>query len=85
MARIEEFYSELYDSDQAVTIQTDPEKVPPIMAWKAKAALREIKDGKEVEKDQVKMKTLKVGDGTIAKELGMLYTNCVTEVRPTHL
>ena len=28
---------------------------------------------------------LKVGDGTIAKELGMLYTNCVTEVRTTHL
>ena len=25
MERIEEFYSELYDSDQAVTIQTDPE------------------------------------------------------------
>ena len=33
MERIEEFYSELYDSDQAVTIQTDPEEVPPIMAW----------------------------------------------------
>ena len=28
MARIEEFYLELYDSDQAVTIQTDPEEVP---------------------------------------------------------
>ena len=27
MERIEEFYSELYDSDQAVTIQTDPEEV----------------------------------------------------------
>ena len=26
MERIEEFYSELYDSDQAVTIQTDPKK-----------------------------------------------------------
>ena len=26
MERIEEFYLELYDSDQAVTIQTDPEK-----------------------------------------------------------
>ena len=32
MERIEEFYSELYDSDQAVTIQTDPKEVPPIMA-----------------------------------------------------
>ena len=61
------------------TIQTDPEIVPPIMAWKVDAALRETKDGKEVDKYQVKIKTLKVGDGTIAKELGMLYTNCVTE------
>ena len=61
------------------TIQTDPEIVPPIMAWKVEAAQRETKDGKEVEKDQVNIKTLKVGDGTIAKELGMLYTNCVTE------
>ena len=33
MERIEEFHSELYDSDQAVTIQTDPKKVPPIMAY----------------------------------------------------
>ena len=33
MERIEEFYSELFDSDQAVTIQTDPKEVPPIMAW----------------------------------------------------
>ena len=33
MVRIVEYYSELYDSDQAVTIQTDPEEVLPIMAW----------------------------------------------------
>ena len=26
MERIEEFYSELYDSDQAIIIQTDPKK-----------------------------------------------------------
>ena len=40
MERIEEFYSELYDSDQAVTIKTDSEEVPPIMAWEVVAALR---------------------------------------------
>ena len=40
MERIEEFYSELFDSDQAVTIQTDPEEIPPIMAWEVEAALR---------------------------------------------
>ena len=40
MARIEEYYSELYESDQAATIQTYPEEVPPIMAWEVEAALR---------------------------------------------
>ena len=39
MERIEEFYSELFDIDQAVTIQTDPKEVPPIMAWEVEAAL----------------------------------------------
>ena len=29
MERLEEFYSELYDIGQAVTIQTYPEEVPP--------------------------------------------------------
>ena len=46
--RIEEFYSELYDSDQAVTIQTHPEEGPPIMAWEVEAELRKMKNGKEV-------------------------------------
>ena len=36
MERIEEFYSELYDSDQAVTIQTVPEEVPPVLLWQKK-------------------------------------------------
>ncbi len=52
MERIEEFYSEVYDSDQAVTIQTYSEKVPPIMAWEVEAALRKTKNGKEAGKDQ---------------------------------
>ncbi len=47
MARIEQFYSELYDIDQAATIQTYPEEVPPIMAWEVEAALRKMKNGKE--------------------------------------
>ena len=57
MERIEEFYSELYDSDQAVTIRTDPEEVPSIMAWEVEAALRKMKNGKEAGKDQVKIET----------------------------
>ncbi len=51
MARIEEFYSEVYDSDQAVTLQTNPEEIPPIMAWGV-AALRKMKNGKETGRDQ---------------------------------
>ena len=47
MERIEQFYSELYDSDQAVTIQTDPEEVPLIMAWKVEAVLRNTKKNQE--------------------------------------
>ena len=78
MERIEEFYSELFDSDQAVTIQTDPKEVPPIMAWELKW---QMKNGKEVGKDQVNIETLKAGDETIAKQLAKLYTKCITERR----
>ena len=81
MERIEEFYSELYDSDQAVTIQTDPKEVPPITAWEVEAALRKMKNGKEPGKDQVNIETLKAGDETIAKQLAKLYTKCITERR----
>ena len=81
MERIEEFYSELYDSDQAATIQTDPEEVPPIMAWEVEAALGKMKNGKEAGKDQVDIETLKAGDETIAKQLAKLYTKCITERR----
>ena len=52
MERIEELYSELYDSNQAVTIQTYPEEVPPIMAWEVEAALRKMKNEKETGKDR---------------------------------
>ena len=79
MERIEEFYSELVDSDQAVTIQTYPKEVPPRMAWEVEAALRKMKNGKEAGKDQVNIETLKAGDETIAKQLAKLYTKCITE------
>ena len=42
MPRIEEFYSELYNNDQAVSIQTGPEEVPPIVAWEVEPAPRTI-------------------------------------------
>ena len=73
MERIEEFHSELYESDQAVTIQTDPKEVPPIMAWEVEAALRKMKNGKEAGNEQVNIETLKAGYETIAKQLAKLY------------
>ena len=80
MERIEEFYSELYDSDQAVTIQIDPEEVPPIMTREVEAALRKMKKmGKKGEK--IKLTTLKAGDETIAKQLAKLYTKCIEQRR----
>ena len=83
MKRIEEFYSELYDSDQAVTIQTNPEEVglPPIMAWEVEAAPRKMKNGKEAGKYQVNIETMKTGDETIAKQLAKLHTKGITERR----
>ena len=81
MERIEEFYSEFYDSDKDVTIQTDPKEVPPIMEWEVEAALRIMKNGKEAVKDQVNIEQLKAGNETIAKQLGKLYTKCITERR----
>ena len=56
MERIEEFYSELYDSDQAVTLQTYPEEVPPIMAWEVEDALRKMKNGQKLEKIKLTLK-----------------------------
>ena len=81
MERIEEFYSELYYSDQVVTIQTYPEEVPPIMAWEVEATLRKMKNGKEAGTYQVNIETLKAGDETIAKQLAKLYTKYITERR----
>ena len=77
MARIEQLYSELYDSDLAVTINTEPDELPPIIAWDVDAALRKMKNGKEARKGQVNIGTLKAGDETIAKQLAKLYAKCL--------
>ena len=42
MERIEEFYTELYDSEQSTVIHTDPEEVPEITSWEVEAALRDL-------------------------------------------
>ena len=62
-------------------MQTDPEEVPPIMAWEVEAALRKMKNGKEAGTDQVNIETLTAGDETIAKQLAKLYIKYMTERR----
>ena len=42
--RIEEFYTELYDSEQHTIIHTDPKEVPEITSMEVEAALRDITD-----------------------------------------
>ena len=67
IARIEEYYSELYDSDRAVTIQTDPEEVPPIMAWEVEAALRKMKKWERSGKQLAKLYTKCIAERRIPK------------------
>ena len=42
--RIEEFYTELYDSEENTIIHTDPKEVPEITSWEVEAA-RDMKNG----------------------------------------
>ena len=53
MARIEQFYSQLYNNDKVVTIQTNQKTYPPIMELEMEARLRKTKNGKDVGKDKV--------------------------------
>ena len=86
LERIEEFYTELSDSDQTVTIRTDPREVPSVTTWEVEAALKKMKNGKATGNDQVNIETLKAGEDTIAKDLAKLYTKCISERRiPTTL
>ena len=81
LERIEEFYTKLYDSDQTVTIRTDPREVPSVTPWEVEAALKKMKNGKAAGNDQVNIETLKAGEDTIAKALAKLYTKCISERR----
>ena len=45
LERIEEFYTELYDSEQSTIIHTDPKDVPVTISWEVEAILRDMKNG----------------------------------------
>ena len=75
LARIEEFYTKLYGSDQTVTIRTYPREIPSVTTWEVEAALKKMKNGKGREgtgNDHVNIETLKAGEDTIARALAKL-------------
>ncbi|MBA1447089.1 MAG: hypothetical protein FE835_19845 [Gammaproteobacteria bacterium] len=79
--RIEEFYTELYDSEQSTIIHTDPKEVPDITPCEVEAALRDMKNGTASGNDHIHIETLKAGEDTISKALAKLYTKCLSERR----
>ena len=76
LERIEVFFTELYDSDQTVTIRTYPREVPSVTTWE-EAALKNMKNGKVIGNDQVNIETSKAGEDSIAKALAKMYTKCI--------
>ena len=82
--RIEEFYAELYDSEQSIIIHTDTKEVPEITSWEVEAALRDMKNGTTTGNDHLNIDTLKAGEDTISKTLAKLYTKCLLEKTNTH-
>ena len=44
---MEEYYTELHESDQNTIIDTDPKEVQKVMSWEVEAALRDMKKGQQ--------------------------------------
>ena len=63
--RIEEFYTELYDSELNTIIHTDPKEVPEITSWEVEVALRYMKNGTATDN----VDTLKAGEDTHRRHL----------------
>ena len=79
--RIEEFYTELNDSEQHTIILTDTD-VPEITSWEMMdAPLQDMKNGTATGNDHINIDTLKAGEDTISKTLSRLYTKCLSERR----
>ena len=79
--RIDEFYTELYDSEQSTIIHTDPKEVPAITSWEVKASLRDMKNGTAPGNNRINIETLKAGKDTILKTFAKLYTKCLSKRR----
>jgi len=59
--RIDEFYSELYDSEQSTIIYTVPKEVPEITSWEVEAALRDKKNRTATGNGHINIDTLTAG------------------------
>ena len=79
--RIEDFYTELYESEQSTLIYTDPKDLPEITSWQMEAALRDMKNGTATGNGHLNIETLKAGEDTISKTLAKQYTKCLSEKR----
>ena len=80
--RIEELYTELYDSEQSTIIHIDPKDVPEITLWEVEAALRDMKNGTATGNDHIiNIETLKTGEDITSKPLAKLYTKYLAERR----
>ena len=77
--RIEEFYTELYDSEQITKIHNDPRDVLALTLWEVEAALRDMKNGTSIGDDHIHIETLTAGEDTISKTLAKLYTKYLSE------
>ena len=73
--RIDEFYSEQYDSEQSTIIHTDPKEVPEITSWEVEAALRYMKNGTATGNDHINIETLTAGRDTISKTVAKCTLN----------
>ena len=69
---LEEFYTEVYDSEQSTTIHTDPKEVPQITQWEVEAALRDMNNGTATGNDHINIETLKAGKDTISETFAEL-------------
>ena len=71
-ARVEEFYRELYESQNEEPIKAYPdiclEEIPPISQTEVAYALKQMKGGKAPGKDDISIDLLKVGGGTTKRQ-----------------
>ena len=81
IGRIEEFYTDLYDSEHNTIIHTYFKEVPEITSWEVEAALRDMKNGTATGNDRINIETLKAGEDTISNTLAKLYIKCLSERR----